>query len=191
MELEIWKSIPSYEGLYEVSNYGSIRSLTYKKANGPTRNGRLLKYHINAGGYKQVVLSKHGLKTPKTIHRLVALAFLGESTLQVNHKDGDKQNNHLSNLEYVTPKQNIHHAIHMGLTDSRGENGTSSLKNYQALEIKQLLLTSDISKCNIAETYKISESTVRDINKGRRWRWLGDYTYPIRERINKPSRKAA
>lgn len=90
-------------------------------------------------GYKYIALKKPGEKSIKfLLHRLVMLTFVGEppSKMQVNHKDGDKANNHLSNLEYCTPLQNIRHCIDV-LGKKRGEGSASKLTEKQVLEIRE------------------------------------------------------
>jgi len=108
--MEIYKDIVGYEGIYKASTKGNIKSI-YK------RNGLdiILKQAIDKGGYCIVTLCKDKKHLTKTVHRLVALTFLEETDIQVNHKDGNKQNNNVSNLEFVSAKQNINHAIKTGL----------------------------------------------------------------------------
>lgn len=94
--MEIWKGIKGYEGLYEVSNLGRVKS-----------KRKILK-PIN-GEYLKVALSKDGVQKTLYIHRLVAQTFIGESKLQVNHKDENKHNNDINNLEFVTHKENMNY----------------------------------------------------------------------------------
>ena len=108
--MEQFKDIAGYEGLYQVSNTGKIKSMVGRF--GGVDN---LKQTSNGSGYSTVTLCKDGKRSTRNTHRLVAAAFLGESTLQVNHKDGDKRNNSVDNLEWVTAKENIIHAIDKGL----------------------------------------------------------------------------
>src|SRR5699024_2384349 len=112
---EIWTPIKDFEGIYEVSNHGRVKSLSRKINTG--RGGyRILPEIIKTlktdkDGYLETSLSKNGLKKHVSIHRLVAEAFLHnpENKEQVNHKDGDKKNNHVSNLEWVTAQENQTH----------------------------------------------------------------------------------
>lgn len=104
--MEKFISIKNYEGLYEVSNLGNVKSLI---------TNRILKSSFDNCGYKIITLCKDGKKLTKTIHRLVALNWIGESNLDVNHKDGYKYNNKLENLEFITKSQNTIHAIKNGL----------------------------------------------------------------------------
>lgn len=110
--MEIWKSIPNYEGLYEVSNIGRIKSLerivycTEKSKR--HQSEKILSPEITRKGYLRIGLCNHGTKR-FLVHVLVAHAFMGVSTLRVNHKDLNKANNHINNLEYLTERENNHH----------------------------------------------------------------------------------
>lgn len=107
----MWRQVLGFPH-YEVSDDGQVRRVGSSMPLRPRKHG---------GGYQMVALSEDGVTTYHTIHRLVASAFIGISTLEVNHKDGDKQNNAVSNLEWVTRSQNQRHAIDNGLLsyDSR------------------------------------------------------------------------
>lgn len=124
--MEIWKDIKDYEGLYQVSNYGRVRSVERlclrSLPSGTVRHciqkERIIKPLINLGTRKgvlpryQVGLSKEGKVKSKQVHRLVAEAFLGcTDELEVNHKDGNPLNNHIDNLECVSRSENIKHAF--------------------------------------------------------------------------------
>ncbi len=113
MHKEIWKDIKDYEGLYQVSNFGKVKSLSRKYKNGlgyfVYLRERVKKQRIR-GGYKCVTISKDGFKKNFCVHVLVAQSFLGNLSMVVNHKDGDKQNNNLVNLELVTHRENITHS---------------------------------------------------------------------------------
>lgn len=102
MDKRIWAPVIDYEGIYEVSNYGEVR-----KVDGTMMNG-----NINSYGYRVVSLTKNGRKKDKKVHRLVALAFIPTISGKdfVNHKDGDKLNNYVENLEWVTRGENNRHA---------------------------------------------------------------------------------
>lgn len=119
-----WKSIKDYEGLYEVSNDGRVRRLRFTNGSHDFEKVRECKQTLNTWGYMTVNLSKNGKSNTKRVHRLVANAFLGESNLQIDHIDGNKQNNRLDNLEYVTSKENTNRAWKKGIakyTDERKE----------------------------------------------------------------------
>lgn len=105
---EVWKDIKEYEGLYQVSNTGEIKSLI---------NNLIKKHKNDKDGYCLITLHCNGERKGYSIHRLVANAFIENlnNKPQLNHKDGNKRNNNVSNLEWCTAKENTHHAIKTGL----------------------------------------------------------------------------
>ena len=110
--MEIWKDIKGYEGLYQVSILGRIKSL---------RRNLIMKPQNHPEGYSIIKLSKKGESKIKYIHILVAEHYLikDDKNLVVNHKDGNKKNNSFSNLEWVTQSENIAHSFENGLKKKR------------------------------------------------------------------------
>lgn len=104
MTKEIWKDIKGYEGLYMISSLGNVKSLNYRRS-GRAKN---LKLKDSTSGYKMVVLCKDKIKKDKIVHRLVAETFIPnpKNYPQTNHKDEDKHNNEVDNLEWCTEKYN-------------------------------------------------------------------------------------
>lgn len=118
--MEMWKDIPGYEGEYKVSNYGNVKSFKSKKPKMLTwHQSKLTKRHPEPM-YHIELWNNNKRKTFK-VHRLVAQAFIpnAEGKPQINHKDGDRRNNHVSNLEWVTGSENMVHAYGTGLTKPR------------------------------------------------------------------------
>lgn len=118
--MEEWRAIKGYEGLYEISNMGRIKSLerVIKNTKGYNRKfSEVIRKPINVHGYLYCDLYKENREKRFAIHRLVAEAFLSneEEKPEVNHKDGNKLNNCVENLEWVTAKENVQHAIDTGL----------------------------------------------------------------------------
>lgn len=107
-ENEEWRDIPNYEGLYQVSSLGKVKSLRDRYGN---PREKMLKFERNRGGYLLTFLCKNGKKKTFSVHRLVANAFIDNpSNLpQVNHKDENKENNQASNLEWCTQKYNLNY----------------------------------------------------------------------------------
>jgi len=118
---EIWKDIKGYEGYYQVSNLGRVKSLDrlvftngYKSKY--IKLGKILSNGINGDGYEHVVLYKYGKKLTTKVHRLVAIAFIPNNSNkpEVNHIDSNRKNNKLNNLEWVTKSENIRHGYYFG-----------------------------------------------------------------------------
>jgi len=123
---QIWKPVYGYEGRYEVSNYGIVRSLLNNRVH-------YLKSFISRHGYYNVQLCKNGKMYHHKNHRLAAQSFIGYDERQVNHIDGDKLNNHISNLEYVTNRENLNHRL-LGKTKRlRGVHKTSKSSLFRAV----------------------------------------------------------
>ena len=107
-----WKPVKDYEGYYEVSDQGQVRRIKGGKG---TRLGKCLSPSATGSGYPQVILAKDRVHKTHMVHRLVAEAFLGPAgELTVNHKNGDKCDNRLSNLEYMTQADNNRHCVANG-----------------------------------------------------------------------------
>ena len=177
MLTEIWKDIPEYEGSYQVSNMGRVRSvdrvITYRNGRVQKHKGRVLKSYVNTSGYKRVILSNDGKCNTKTVHRLILKTFephVNMNNLDVNHIDGNKLNNHLTNLEWLTRRDNILHAHDIGLIDNKGERGhNAKLSNTNVLEILQRLDTGE-SQGDIGLDYGVSRRCIADINAGITWK---------------------
>ena len=131
-ESEIWKDVVGYEGFYQVSNKGNVRSVERRDSRGHRRGGRILKPTYDTDGYLRVTLCKNGKHKTKKVHRLVAEAFIPnlESLPHVNHMDEVKDNNELSNLEWCTHKYNMNY----GTLIERASRARS--KKVKAINIK-------------------------------------------------------
>jgi len=159
----VWKSIPIFEGAYEASNDGRVRH---------AKTNRVLATTLNSTGYSRVFIrGRHRL-----LHKLVALAFLGEppAGLQVNHKNGVKTDCSSKNLEYLTPTENREHAKKNGLVarPSFGErNGRSRLTTPMVIAIRYLRKEGVPVKV-LAVAFGVSEGHIYDICCGEAWKHL-------------------
>lgn len=134
--LEIWKDIEGFEGHYQVSNFGRIKSLSRKSGN-TIKKERILKPRDHTHGYSEVSLGKDMKFKNKFVHRLVAIAFIPnpDNKPQVNHINENKQDNRVENLEWVTAKYNINYK---NLTYKKWENRRKRYKvtNLMNKEVK-------------------------------------------------------
>lgn len=176
---EEWRDIPGYEGLYCISSHGRITA--YDRAGEHQARWGIAKMKFPGGprvlstttkGYKYIALKKPGQKGIKFLfHRLVMLTFVGspEKGMQVNHKDGDKENNHLSNLEYCTSLQNLRHCIDV-LGKKRGEGGSSKLTELQVRSIRKDERVLRV----IAADYGVTLQAIWMVKKRKNWAHLQD-----------------
>lgn len=178
MEVEIWKDIVGYEGKYKVSTFGNVQSLAFSVYSGQGRYRvvapKVLKNLPAPYGYLKVNLSGRTFK----VHKLVADVFIEKPEddnnswhgWTVNHKDGDKRNNHVSNLEWTTMKENLKHARDMGLNRGAvGENNPRkklSLKDVVVIKVA-LLLGKTVKE--ISQFFDVCESNIYFIKAGDRW----------------------
>lgn len=115
--MEIFKSISGYEGIYEVSNLGTVRSIdrliVSRRGSKEIREGRTLKVELHSRGYLRVMLSRFDVHKKVYIHRLVAETFIDNPLRkpQINHRNLNKKDNRVSNLEWCTLNENVKHYI--------------------------------------------------------------------------------
>lgn len=157
-KIEVWKNITGYEGLYQVSNYGRVKSFHNNKET-------ILKQFFNRKNeqYLRVGLSKNKKKTAHLVHRLVAEAFIEnqDNKEQINHIDGNPSNNYVENLQWATPSENSQHAHDTLLT--KDVEHYKKLNYKQVNEIFDLVWHSRLSQEEIAKIYDISRKNVYDI----------------------------
>ncbi len=160
MPAELWKTL--VRG-YEVSSHGRVRN---------TKTGRVLKQG-DANGYARVTPSIRGKSINVSVHKAVAKAFIGRCPrgMEVNHKNGNKKFNNVTNLEYMTRKQNVQHAYDTGLGKGlRGENsGSSKLTYRQVRRIRLHYAKGKSSQAELAERYDVTQSAVKNIVNNKTW----------------------
>jgi len=178
--IEIWKDVVGYEGLYKVSDLGNIKSLSrIKKAikgdGVMIVKEKILKPVNNGNNYFKIALCKGGIATQFLISRVVAIAFIPnpENKPEVNHKgiNGNKADNRVCSLEWNTHKENVQHAFDNKLNIApKGEkNGLSKLTDAQVLEIRSL---THINQREIAEIYNVHKSIISLIKSRKIWKHI-------------------
>lgn len=157
--LEKWKPIQGYEGRYEISTWGRVRSL----ARGTNKNSQtiIMADNPNTWGYPQVRLRKDGMGKMHRIHQLVANAFISnpKNMPEINHKNGVKADNRKENLEWCTKSQNFSHALKIG-------SHTLKLTEKQ---VREIIKNKDgLSQTSLGEKYGVTQSYVSYIRSGRK-----------------------
>lgn len=179
---EIWKPIKGYEGLYEVSNFGRVKSLERKQRvniknnNEITRKEKMLKLVIDKDGYARCMLYKNQKQKCKQVHRLVAQAYLNDysDNLEVNHKDCNRQNNCVLNLEMCTRKQNMEYASRLNRMDGHKKRVLQYTKDF--VFIKEFSSVTEAAYCvgtsiaNICKALRNTEKTA----SGYKWRYADE-----------------
>lgn len=130
--MKIWRKLNGIFGeIYEISNTGKIRSIDWYDSWNRFRKGKELKYALDKGGYPRLKLTRKNISKSERIHRLVAIAFIPNpnNLPQVNHKDGNKQNNCVDNLEWCDNSHNQKHAIDKGLKVTKKGKHSSRFKS--------------------------------------------------------------
>lgn len=166
---EVWRPVTGYEGIYEVSNLGRVKSLKRRDCINSLRQARILRQNNDSDGYLMVNLCKDRGGVMAKVHRIVAAAFVVNvgKLPAVNHTDGNKKNNCVQNLEWCTNHQNILHAIETGLRNHRGEdNPASKLTNAEVLDI----YNSPLKLRHICAAYpNVTSLAISRIRNGYSW----------------------
>lgn len=183
---ETWKSLKDIVecgDFYEVSNYGRVRSIDKMSFNGKShwkQKGKILSIRKNKNGYMQVHLSLDGKRKAYYLHRLVALTFKPnpKNLPEVNHEDGNKENNHDSNLKWVTDSGNKKHAYSTGLKtpiNAKGlKNGNSKLNDEEIQFIRNNYTPyhKEFGATSLAKKFKVSTATIHKIVRNESWKHI-------------------
>lgn len=162
------KDIPGFEGKYAITEDGRVWS--------HWRRGGWRKIQTHRLGYKNVMFCLDGKVKNFYVHRLVATAFIPnpENKLEINHKDGNKENNHISNLEWSDRSSNVKHAFKKGLLKPRrGKfNKKTKLLESEVIQIKKIGKLNLMTNTEIAKKFNVHRTTIRDILSGKNWHYL-------------------
>lgn len=175
--IEIWKDIPSYEGYYQASNLGKIKSLKriiMRKDGKPyLQKEQLLKPGRNRKGYLHCNLTKNFKQTNISVHRLVAITFIDNpnNLPQINHIDGNKENNSVDNLEWISNYDNMQHSIITGIRNVK--KITDNLKKVNSRKVNQYDLDGNFIKAwdsikDIQMELKIPNQNISKVCQGKR-----------------------
>lgn len=165
------KWIKGYHGLYFIRTNGEVYSTPKKNNRGYIHSGKILKQQKNEFGYNLVCLRKNGKSKHAKIHRLVAISFIPNPNKKrcVNHIDGNKNNNHIENLEWVTHSENHQHAYDSGLWDKRRKSTrivgkmNRLVKNNVVLKIRLLYKSGKHKQSELSKMFNISKYSIYNI----------------------------
>lgn len=164
MDRELWRWVVGYEGLYLVSSHGKIMSVPHAY-----KDGLIMKPRESSNGYMFVSLFKDGSYKRMSIHRVVAQAFIPnpEHKEQVNHLDGNKTNNNVSNLEWATCSENMQHKIYtLHKRHGPGKGSKSKLRRFTDDEVRAI--RADKRKPSvICLDYGVTRQCISDVQKGK------------------------
>ena len=170
-ESETWKDVAGFEGLYKVSNKGNLYSIERKNTIGRKCGGRTIKPVHGKDGYLRVNLYKNGIMETKLMHRIVAGVFIPNQNnyLEINHKDEDKSNNNVENLEWCTREYNMNH----GTRNARASQAQS--KKVKAINIKTgEVLTFNSAKEAKSKGYSAAYVACQGVYKSSNGKLIGD-----------------
>lgn len=172
---EDWKDVTGWAGKYQISNRGRLKSIGGKFSKSHP-DGYITNGSIDVLGYRCITMRKPGTRFQCRVHTLVASLFLRKprngKTYWVNHKDGNKLNNDVGNLEWVLPKENCAHAVRTGLHDLKGEkHPMSKLCEQQVLKMREMRAFG-MTYAEIGNTFEISRRHASDVVRGINWGWL-------------------
>lgn len=169
--MEEWKDVVGFEGFYQISNFGRLKSLGGWCGTAKRKEGiRSISYTHD--GYAKARLMHQGKDKTVRIHRLVAETFIPnpENKETVNHKDGDKTNNFANNLEWVNRTEQMHHAYDLGLKASRigSDNYNAKLTDEQVREIRKLYVrqSKEFGTVALAKKYGVTNRVIGLIIRG-------------------------
>ena len=174
MIFEVWRPVVGYEGLYSVSDLGQVRrDVDWNRDN---KAGKIIRIHTDGtGGYHRVCLCRNGKSKKYSIHSLVMAAFVGQRPegLSINHKDGIKSDNRLSNLEYCTSSQNTIHSYQNGLQHGRkGEkHHGAKLTDQDVMAIREEY-ANGLSFESLSYKYSVCKDNIKMIVRNRTWKHL-------------------
>lgn len=171
---EQWRSVAGYEGIYEVSDCGRVRSLSRVCHAGRKQTGKLMSLCDCGKGYRVVILTKGGKCRVHRVHRLVAEAFIHNPDpvkfWQINHLDADRSNNLVSNLEWCTPSMNVLHAFSLGrMTVPLRPNRTNCKVTEFQVRVIRRAWALGCSCGYLGEVFRVTPCNIGMIVRRRTW----------------------
>jgi hypothetical protein len=167
---EVWKEVPQYEDYLLISNFGNVKTKTRQKTNGVIEKQKILTQKEKVNGYLEIGVRVNKKKKYFLVHRLVAIAFLikVDGLEYVNHKNGNKKDNKVENLEWCTAKQNSQHAHANGLCSIEEDHYKAKLNKEKVLYIR----SSEKSSTVLSSELGVSKSTIKYVRSRKSWKYF-------------------
>lgn len=169
---EVWMPVKGFEPRFKISNHGRLLSI-----GGKFGGEFILPLAIDQTGYRCATMRMKPLKRRVRVHTLVAEHFIGPKPdgqrMTVNHKDGNKLNNHVSNLEWIESVDNVRHAVLIGLMDFKGEkHPQAKLTEKDVLSMRKMYAGGGMTQKEIGAIFGVCRRQVGDVINGKNWGWL-------------------
>ena len=164
-EKEIWKDIPGYEGLYQASNYGRIKSFYRGKQ-------KIRKHSFDGRGYPVIHLYVNRGDTTKAIHRIIAKLFVlnPDNKPCVNHKNLNKEDNYYKNLEFCTNLENMRHGVANGAYDNRAKGNRHGMVKLNEFQVRVIRKTKDLTAHELASIFGVTWYAISAIRQRVNWK---------------------
>ncbi len=182
---EVWKDIEELNKLYQISNFGRIKR-KQRKTTASFVNERFSNPQDNGKGYLQLYVQINRIRTMLYVHRLVGIYFIPNplSLPTINHKDGNKKNNHFTNLEWLSLGDNVRHAFSLGLVPSQ-KGKRSGKENYASIPVlafKNEIFIKEFESMSLAGSeFGLDHSSVRSVCLGKSKQTKEGYTFKLKE----------
>lgn len=185
---EIWKDVQEFENNFQISNFGRLRSVARRINSSVQPCGfrinkpRIILSQDNGKGYQQYYVKFNNIRIMKYAHRLVAQYFLDnpDQKAEVNHIDGDKANNHVSNLEWNTLQENRNHAVDNNLMCKGEKSYQAKLSEKKVLAIRRLFrINPNFNKSQTARKLNVRDTTIHKIINNQIWKHLKENGYSL------------
>ena len=170
---EIWKDIPGYEGIYQVSNNGKVKSMKRIRKGGGVLKEKMMTLYLDKDGYVKTSLYKNKKKNPMMVHRLVAFAFIDNPNMfpQINHKDENHSNNNVENLEWCDSKYNTNYGSRSKKISGE-KHGLHKLTNEEIKYIRNVYIPyhNEFSGAALARKFGVTQSAIQAVVNNKTWK---------------------
>jgi hypothetical protein len=169
-ENQAWKDVPEFQGILQISNFGNAKTFDRVRSDNRIERGKTCSQKVKKNGYLEISIRNGEKKRWFLMHRLVAKLFLEETseTQCVNHKNGNKKDNRVENLEFTTFKENSNHAVRTGLCKNEEIHYKAKLTKLNVIEIRNSVESNE----ELALKFGVSKSTIKYVKQRKTWKYV-------------------